>query len=248
MSSAVRRLGAPAARLIRGARRLPRFTLVALLITGTVVVVTRWGGPDRTGDRTLGASIRVGVEHGASIPAYLDQAGGRLAGLDPGQPVVALVGFDRYIGPDELAPALAGGSAAMVLARLPLPGSQTQLVRLTATRLPEDVVAGMEATARRKEVEATGYARLLAESADPERRVVHQTGARIASAEAAAYRAHCACVYAAVIRAERSTLEAIAGRPGVRLVDPAPEVRTLDRAVFLPPLPEQHGVAGPPTP
>ena len=32
-------------------------------------------------------------------------------------------------------------------------------------------------------------------------------------------------------------------RPGVRAVDPAPEVRRLDRAVFRPPLPEQVGTA-----
>ncbi|MBM0239561.1 hypothetical protein JNW88_24810, partial [Micromonospora sp. ATA32] len=40
-----------------------------------------------------------------------------------------------------------------------------------------------------------------------------------------------------------AVLRRVAARAGVRAVDPAPEVRRLDRAVFTPPLPEQDDVA-----
>jgi hypothetical protein len=72
---------------------------------------------------------------------------------------------------------------------------------------------------------------------------VYDGGARVAEAEAVAYRRRCSCVYAAIVRATPAALAELAGRPGVRAVDAAPEVRRLDRAVFLPPLPEQADVA-----
>jgi hypothetical protein len=73
-----------------------------------------------------------------------------------------------------------------------------------------------------------------------------RTGDAVSAAEADGYRRHCACAYAAVVRADAAALTGLADRSGVRAVDPAPAVNRLDRTVFLPPLPEQSGVAGPP--
>jgi hypothetical protein len=72
-------------------------------------------------------------------------------------------------------------------------------------------------------------------------RQAYETAARTAGAEAAAYRSGCACVFAAVVRGAPAALQLVATRPGVRAVDPAPEVQRLDRAEFRPPLPEQDG-------
>jgi len=70
-------------------------------------------------------------------------------------------------------------------------------------------------------------------------RRAYENAAQIAASEAAAYRAHCACVFAAVVRATPAVLEDLAGRAEVRVVDPAPEVRSLDRTEFRPVRPEQ---------
>jgi hypothetical protein len=163
--------------------------------------------------------------------------------------VYALVTFRGYLPPDRLAPVLAGVSLLRVYARVPLPGVQSQIMRIDAYRAPEDVTGGMDEVAGRKEKEATDYARLLGglgTDGDEGLRDVYTSGQRVAAAEAVAYRGHCSCVYAAVVRATPAALDVVAQRDEVRMVDPAPEVRRLDRTVFLPPLPEQRRQAGPP--
>ena len=93
--------------------------------------------------------------------------------------------------------------------------------------------------------EARDYEERAGAADDPGVQDAYRRAARTANAEATAYRTHCSCVYAAVVRAAPSALAELARRPGVRAVDPAPEVRSLDRAVFQPPLPEQTDLVGP---
>ncbi|GII22102.1 hypothetical protein [Planosporangium mesophilum] len=247
------------ARLRRGARRMRGLLLVALLAAVAVTAVTVWQvGRVSTGatggDTSAGDVVRVGVADGGSVPAYADRSRSELAGLVAGGgtgDLVALVTLGGYLAPDKLAPVLNGASVTQVYARVPAPGLQTQIVRLDAYRVPEDVVAAMDRVAARKDSEAADYARLVAQlsgggNSETQLRAVYTTGQRIAATEAAGYRAHCACVYAAVVRATPAALDALAHRAEVRMVDPAPEVRRLDRAVFLPPLPEQREQAVPP--
>ena len=135
---------------------------------------------------------------------------------------------------------------AQVYARVPLPGVRTQVVRIPAVRIPGDVAAGMLDAALGRDQEQAEYLqlgrRLRGDPAGDERaRQAYATAARTAGAEAAAYRTFCACVFAAVVHAAPAGLAGIAGRAGVRSVDPAPEVHRLDRAEFRPPLPEQVG-------
>lgn len=244
-----------AARLSRGARRLRGLTLGAVVAVSATTVALVWAG-DRgpAGDRTVGEVVRVGVAEGDPIPEYVAASRAeleQLAATSPMGEVYALVTLDDYFAPDRLTPVIGGVSVASVYGRVPLPQVQTEIVRIAAYRVPEDVMAGMDAVAARKEVEAATGKRLAALRAgdaeeDRRQRAVHETGAEVAAREAAAYRGHCACVYAAVVRATPGGLSVIAGRPEVRAVDPAPEVRRLDRAVFLPPLPEQTERAAPP--
>jgi hypothetical protein len=71
-------------------------------------------------------------------------------------------------------------------------------------------------------------------------RGAYDDAAAVAGAEATAYREHCSCVFAAVVRGIPAALDQIAERTEVRVVDPAPEVRALERTEFRPPLPEQR--------
>lgn len=237
-----------------GRSRSARLTWVALLCAAAVLLAAAWTGRrEPVVDRTVGEVTRVGVTAGDPIPDYLRAAAAELAGLaDPAPPApgsYALVSFSAYLTPQRAAGALGGLPVSAVVARVPLPGRQTEIVRIAALRLPGDVVAGMTQVAERKDREAADHrarAAAPAAAADPELRRVYETGAQVSAAEAAAYRTACACVYAALVRAPAARLRALATRPGVRVVDPAPELVRLDRAVLTPPLPEQRDVARPP--
>jgi hypothetical protein len=197
------------------------------------------------------------VVDGQSIPGYVASSRDELAALlatsrtGPPPAVYALVTLAGYLAPDRLTPVLNEVAVSEVFSRVPLPETQTQIVRIPAFRVPEDVVGGMLRVAEGKEREARDYtergARLTG-AGERERnlRAIYQSGAQVAQAEATAYRSRCSCVYAAVVRGLPDALDRVAGRPGVRAVDPAPEVRRLDRAVFSPPLPEQADLVRPP--
>jgi len=217
------------ARLVRGARRLGVLRLAALLLVITVAGVAVWRlGQPRPADLSDdgGDVVRVGVAQGASIPAYVEGSRAELSTL-PDREMYALVTLRGYLPPDRLAPVFAGVALDVVIARVPIPGEQTEIVRIPANQVPVDVIRGMEQVAARKD----GYAR---------------TGDALARAEANGYREHCSCVYAAVIRATPGVLAQVAKRDEVRVVDAAPEVGRIDQAVFLPPLPEQSDQARPP--
>ncbi|MEN3614833.1 hypothetical protein AAH979_35530 [Plantactinospora sp. ZYX-F-223] len=245
-------------RLGHGRPRLRLLTTVALLCSAAVLVTAVWAADRRPpGDQTVGEVTRVGVVQGESIPGYLEATRGELRSLvaagaaDPAQPTYALVTMSAYLAPDRLTPVLTGIGVSEVFARLWRPGTQTEIVRIPALRLPDDVVAGMSEVAARKDREARDYQERAAGVTgdgpqEQELRRFYSSGARVADEEATAYRARCSCVYAAVVRGEPATLERIAARPEVRAVDPAPEVQRLDRTVFTPPLPEQKDVARPP--
>ncbi|MEU3457063.1 hypothetical protein ABZ671_26180 [Micromonospora sp. NPDC006766] len=229
-------------------------TWIALICALAVLAAALWDRRrEPVSDRTVGEVTRVGVVDGDSIPDYQRAAAAGLAALPtpatPGPGDYALVSFAAYLTPGRLADTLGATPVAAVVARVPLPGRQTEIVRIAAMRLPDDVLGGMAEVAARKDREAADYrARAAAPpaAADAELRRVYDTGASVSAREAAAYRAGCACVYAAVVRGTPEALRALATRPDVRVVDAAPQVRRLDRTVFTPPLPEQRDVVRPP--
>jgi hypothetical protein len=216
-----RRLGRGARRLGRGARRLGPLGWAALLLVVAVVaaVLVRATRPTPAGPGG-GSTVRVGVRDGDSIPGYVAASRAELEHLT-GPDVYALVSLTTYLSPEGVAAVL--GPAAQVrpavaYARVPLPHRQTEIVRLGAQRVPQDIAAAMDSVAARSDA--------------PE--------------EAAAYRVHCACVYALVVRGSPDALRGLAGRASVRAVDPAPEVAELGSAVFVAPLPEQADRVAPP--
>ncbi|HEX7746524.1 MAG TPA: hypothetical protein VF462_14830 [Micromonosporaceae bacterium] len=237
-----------------------RVAASVLLSIAAVLVTAVWAsdGPGGGGDRTVGEVVRVGVAQGGSIPDYLRSSREELASLmrdaSAGRAqneTYALVTLAAYVTPARLAPMLQRVAVSEVLGRVPLPDTQTEIVRLPALRLPTDAVAGMAQVAADKDREARDYrfrsAGLTgAGEQENELRRFYDTGAQVAQAEARAFRAQCACLYAAVVRGTPRALDEVRTRSGVRTVDPAPEVHRLDRTVFLPPLPEQADVARPP--
>jgi hypothetical protein len=222
---------------------------VAALSLGAIWTARHDGGVPTPGDS--GDLVEVGVVEGQSIPGYLAASRRELAALtDPSAPPAgdtwALASLDSYVPPGRLPALLGGAGVAQVYARVPLPGVQTQVVRIPVYRLPEDVSAGMAAAARQRDQEQAEYlqlsGKLTPDGPTSERaRHAYDAAARSAAAEATAYRSGCACVFAAVLRAAPAVLQQIADRPGVRVVDPAPEVHSLDSTEFRAPLPEQSG-------
>lgn len=241
------------ARLGRGLRRvgwLSGLAIVALLaVLGSALYFGVRASP--APPAATAEVVKVGITQGEPLALYVNNSKAELTSLvrpvapAASQPaeVYALVTLRDYYAPDRLTPVIGGVSLSQVYARVPLPNLETEIVKIGAYRLPDDVAAGMEAVAARKSTEAAQYQDLLTTLLDSTgaERVLRQTylaGAQIAAAESAAYQSHCACVYAAVVRATPAALDEIASRPEVRAVDPAPEVNRLDRAVFLPPLPD----------
>jgi hypothetical protein len=222
---------------------------VAVLSLGVIWTARHDGAVPTPGDS--GDLVEVGVVEGQSVPTYLAASRRELAALtNPSAPPAgdtwALASLDNYVPPGRLPELLGGAGVAQVYARVPLPGVQTQVVRIPVYRLPQDVTAGMVAAARQRDEEQAEYLRLsgkLGADGPNNTRARHAYDAAAASAveEATAYRSGCACVFAAVIRAAPAVLQQIADRPGVRVVDPAPEVRSLDSTEFRAPLPEQSG-------
>ncbi|MFD0821784.1 hypothetical protein ACFQ0D_26505 [Micromonospora zhanjiangensis] len=245
-------------RLGQGRIRLQVLTGTALLSSVAVLVTAVWAADRRpVGDPSVGDVTRVGVSDGQSIPGYVASSRERLRALlaapptGPETETYALVTMAAYLAPERLTPALGGVAVSEVFSRVRLPDVQTQIVRIPALTVPDDVLAGMAELADRKDREARDYQRRSAAvtgDGEHERRMraYYTSGARVAEQEATAYRSRCSCVYAAVARADPAVLSRMAARPEVRVVDPAPEVSRLDRAVFTPPLPEQQDVVRPP--
>ncbi|GHJ44938.1 hypothetical protein Cs7R123_22800 [Catellatospora sp. TT07R-123] len=252
----VPRLARGFARAAGGGLRLRLLTGIAVVgvigaLLGAVWATRRPVAP--SADSAAMETVRVGVVQGQSVPLYARQARSELTGLlkrPTASPVetYALVSLRAYLAPERLTPVLGGVSVVEVYARVPLSGAVTQSVRIPAFTIPADVVAGMAQVARKRAGDADDLRRVAAklqttDATEVDLRQGYLGDSTVAAAEAEAYRAGCACVYAAVVRATPAALDQIAARPEVRAVDPAPEVRRLDRAVFLPPLPEQLGQA-----
>ena len=222
---------------------------VAALLIGVIWAEQQSDPPPAGGPDDL---VQVGVVQGQSVASYIGASRRELAALtDPSAPAAgdtwALVSLDTYVPPDRLPAMLPGAAVAQVYARVPLAGAHTQVVRIPVYQLPGDVTAGMLDAALQRDQEQAEYLqlsrRLQGDGANVERaRRAYGVAAATAAAEAAAYRSGCACVFAAVVRAAPAGLQAIADGPGVRVVDPASEIRSLDHTEFRPPLPEQAGI------
>jgi hypothetical protein len=254
---ALPRLARGYARLSRRARRIRvrPLTLASMILAVVVVGTAIWRLNEPPAlDTGGGSTVRVGVRDGDVIAQYVAVSRAelqRLAGSAAAQqPLYALVSFATYLSPEQLTDLAertgAGLQTVAAYARVPLPRRQTQLVRLAAGRLPYDVTAAMAEVAEHKARDAAVYAHMAQAEADPRVRGLYQSNEALAAQEAQAYGHECACIYALVARAAPQLLLDIAAQKQVRVIDPAPEVGSVDLAVFTAPLPEQLDRVQPP--
>jgi len=248
-------------RLARGGRRVHVVRMSAIVVSLSVVLVAVYaaGRTQAPNDGLNGSVVYLGVANGASIPKYVATSDNRLQKLiadsattaKPPQ-FFALVSFSAYLTPDQLATVFAGLDVRVinVIMRVPL-DAQTQIIKIDASNIPEDVVRGMTATATAKAQDILDYENLLTKvngstAEDSALRTSYRSGAAISRAEESAYQSLCHCVYAAVVYATPNALGKLSHQGDVRTVEPTPRDQLIDRAVFRPPLPDQSDVAEPP--
>jgi hypothetical protein len=247
--------GVPAASAPEDGNRRGR-VLGGLAVTGVAAVVASavyvsWDTPPP--DVTVGEVVRVGAAEGDQVPLYTDRARAELRALVTAgtAEAYALVSFRGYATPGGVVPVLRDVETVRAFVRLPVAGVQTPIVSFGVQTPAVDIPAAMARVAAQREAAALEDEKTAAGlSGDDAReralKAFYTDNARLDRAEASAYRQGCACVYAVVVRATPVRLAELAGRAGVRVVDPAPEIRRLDRTVFLPLLPEQMAVVAPP--
>lgn len=200
-----------------------RTRVVALLACAAVALLVAWYSGSRFAPAAPSpspGSVRLGPDAAEPVAAYLARLPAELP--PPGAVVPALVQFAAEQTVEEATAAVPAPVVAVF--RVPLPRVQTAL-RFEPLD-PGVPVRTALATARER-------ARLAA-AADGRRREGRSRDVAVAEAAALAEPA-CRCLLAVVVRADRSGLDAVAVRPGVRAVHAAPP-GTTDRELALAPL------------
>jgi hypothetical protein len=175
----------------------------------------------------------LGPEQGERVADYATRARHTLPTTGE---VWALVQLGEPVDAGTAAALTEGVRVSRVVYRVPLPRVQTALVTMP---LPGQRPAGELREAQRRAADERKRAGERA-AADGQSRA-----AGIAAAEAAELRAGCACVLALLVRADRSGLDAVAGRPPVRVIHAATPGLPLRAVAVSPLLPEQHDVVEP---
>lgn len=198
------------------------------------------------------AGIHVGVSTGTNIPEYisttrtnLDRA---IAAARPGDATVryALVSFRRNETPAQLGPLLVNVEAAEVFLRAKPAGVFVTQVRL----IPDDIVKAMTAHAGELSGDADDLQTQIQQLGQtPDETALKNTYSDLVMADIAEmklYASACPCAFGAVVHGSLSALKALAGEEGVRAVDLVPLRPDVSRDTFMPPVPEQRGIATPP--
>jgi len=136
------------------------------------------------------------------------------------------------------------------LSRLALKEQATDVVDVSVRVLPGELTAAFTAESGRRRADATELRQLAGsiEGSSPDEtacKAYYSAAAATAQAEADAYSSGCACVYALVVTGKLPALAALAGRPGIRVVDPAPRGVAASVVVFVGLLPEQTATVTP---
>ncbi|MGH3714003.1 MAG: hypothetical protein ACRDT4_11170 [Micromonosporaceae bacterium] len=246
-------LGRALAWCMRGAIRRKVLLTGGVIAAFGLLVASVWAAHQPpTSPTQVGYVVRVGVAEGQSVSSYAADADRELDALaerGSGE-AYALVSFTTYLAPDRFATVLSELAVHRGYTRAVLPDVQTDVVEITIGAMPGDLRTGMVTVADRKATEAESYRRDAAKltgtsEVEREHRDSYLAKAEAADLEAEAYRQLCSCLYGAVVRAEPRVLDRLAGVGGVRTVDPAPELKDLDHAVFTPPLPDYLDNPGP---
>jgi len=224
---------------------------LVLVLVGTALASTQQSHDD--GKPVARSVTKVGPIEGTPIPGYITATQRELAGLTKAgtKPVYALVSLAGYGTPAQVAKVSDGYTVSKAYFRVPLIGVQTEIQSAEVVSLRKDLEASMRSAAARAERDAKAAeaqaARLTGSSVKEEQlRAFYVESTWLSRVQAGQYRSLCACVYAFVVKATPQDLTSLARRTGIRAIDAAPEISALDRAVFLPLLPEQTVTVQPP--
>ena len=124
------------------------------------------------------------------------------------------------------------------------------MLDVSVRALPGDLNAAFVAESNRRRDDAAELRRLAASIEGSSRdettfKTDYTASAATAQAEADAYGRSCSCVFAVVLSGRLTALSALAGRPGIRGIDPAPVGVPASVLVFVGLLPEQNGTVTP---
>jgi hypothetical protein len=199
------------------------------------------------------AGIHVGVSAGDVISRYratrqsiLNAAVAADAPVGAATSRYALVSFESYLQPEQLAPLLAGAEAAEVFLRARPAG----IVEAPVRAIPDDVVKAITSHAQDLDGAAADLQTKIdqmGQSADESAlkdRYHVSLGADLV--EKAAYTEQCRCAFGAVVHGSLRALQALSGRDGIRVVDLVPLTSDVSQDTFMPVVPEQTDIAYPP--
>lgn len=231
---------------------------VALLLAAVVLGVGAYAYQRHGGHGGAAAGnppVHVGLATDQPVADYLNKASLNLVALARNTTITtyALVSLSGYGTPEQVVKLVDGFSVARAFVRVPLAGTTTKTVSVRVRNLAADLPAGMTAAAKKRLADASEFDNLAKkvvgeDEQSTELRSFYVTSATVARSEAAQLQKACACVYALVVRGKPDRLLDLSRTPGVRVVDPAPEISDLERTVFAPLLPEQTAQPATPAP
>lgn len=199
--------------------------------------------------------VVLGPQEGDDIAGYLAEAAARTAALaaqDPEDRFLALVSLTDYATPQAAAELLSPVQVREVYARAPEAGELAEVFEVTTSAdLAPTLTAFYGRTAAAKRADAAEFQGLAdsIEETSPEETAAKQAyvaDAARAAAEAAAFAADCACVFAAVVEGPARALAALADDPRVRGLEPADRSATLAGLQVFPLQPQHQGTVPPP--
>jgi hypothetical protein len=252
--------------LVRDVPQLAALVVAALFLAAGAFVLDR-ASDDRQAQRLDlpgveeevpdAASSALGPEVGADVAAYLSRAREDLSALaerDGDGRYLALVLLSDYVTPTALSSVLQGLAVRQVYLRAPVAGELAEVIEVPT---PGDPLASLGAvyarTAADKREQEREF-RALADSIegtgpqDADDRAAYLVDADRVAAEASAYAADCACVFAAVVEGTASALAGLLAAPGVRGVEVAGRGTELAALEVRPLWPEVQGVVPTPPP
>ncbi|MCU1592506.1 MAG: hypothetical protein JWP11_3762 [Frankiales bacterium] len=216
--------------LVRDVPQLGFLLVAAVFLAGSGVALERSGSSNRAGTGKAGADLTIpttlGPAPGTSVAAYIAATRKRaviLSQSSPDQLYTALVSFNRYLTPSQTRLVLGRLEVKKVMAHVQLPNAEVLPIPVTST-LVEDVTVTFGEVSKRKvrdRKEFLGLAASITGDTKEERqfKVFYADAARTAAKEAAAYRANCACLFAALVSGKARDLAALPALSGVRAVD-----------------------------
>lgn len=197
----------------------------------------------------------LGPREGTAIDGYLARAAARtaqVAAQDGEARLLALVSLNEYVAPQAAADLLAGVDVRQAYLRAPSAGELAEVFEVpTPFELASTLRSFYATTAAAKQEDARefqGYADTIGETSADETAAKRAfvADAQRATAEASAFAADCACVFALVVEGPAAALAELSRTPAVRGVEPADRSARFEELQVFPLRPEHSGVVPPP--